>query len=162
MVAEFRYNQKILPKVFVFFIIFFASYIVNRSDFYLSVSFYLLTALSQVLIYLYYSSKRLMVTEEGIEEIIFWNVLCRSVKWEEMEEACLLSDNTNSKERSTQMMMEPLPAFNWFVKNFIGGTTIKIIVTHREALYLDLQDIKNSDELYEIVKEKVRFVREPR
>lgn len=103
-----------------------------------------------------------MVTEEGIEEIIFWNVLCRSVKWEEMEEACLLSDNTNSKERSTQMMMEPLPAFNWFVKNFIGGTTIKIIVTHREALYLDLQDIKNNDELYEIVKEKVRFVREPR
>ena len=79
MVAEFRYNQKILPKVFVFFIIFFASYIVNRSDFYLSVSFYLLTALSQVLIYLYYSSKRLMVTEEGIEEIIFGGNLYKTI-----------------------------------------------------------------------------------
>jgi len=159
MVTEFKYKQKILPKVFAFFIIFFASYIVKRANFYRSNSFYLLTVLSQVIIYLYYSSKRLMVTEEGIEEIILWNVLWRSVKWEEMEEAYLLSENRDTGQNSMQMMMQPLPAFSWFAINYIGGTMLKIIVTHREALYLNLREIKNSAELLERVKERVRFVR---
>ena len=159
MVTVFKYKQKTISKVFVFFITTFSLFIMKGSNFYLSFSYYFLLAFSQVIIYLYYLSKRLIVTEAGIEEKIFWNIFWNSTKWEEMEEASVIPHNTNSTDNSWEMMMKPFSVFEWFAENSIKGTVIKIIVTNREALYLNLREIKNGSELYEIIEEKVRFVR---
>ena len=151
MVTMFEYKQKIIPKVLVLFITVFFPSIINRSELYSSVSFYLILVFSQVIIYVYYSSKRLIITETGIEEKILWNLMWNSVKWEEMEEASVISHNIDSTKSSLQAMMEQYSIIKWFAENSVG-TIIKIIITNREPLYLDLQEIKNSTELYKIIK----------
>ena len=63
-------------------------------------------------------------------------------KWEEKEEASVISHHTNSTDNSFEMMMKPLTVFEWIAENSIKGTVLKIIVTNREALYLNLREIK--------------------
>lgn len=158
MTTVFKYKQKLIPKVLMLFIMVISPLIMNRPHLYLSVSYYLTIIISQIIIYAYYSSKRLIISETGIEEVIFCKFLWNLTEWGEMEEASIISHNEDSTKSSLQAMMEPYSIIKWFAEKSVG-TIIKIIVAGKEPLYLDLGEIENSTELYRIIKEKVKFVR---
>lgn len=81
-----------------------------------------------------------------------------SAIWEEMEEAYVITGGGRSNQSSLQAMADPVAVSNW-LEGISIGTTIKIIISNREAVYLKLQDIKNSSQLHKILIEKIRFVK---
>ena len=84
MTTVFKYKQKLIPKVLMLFIMVISPLIMNRPYLYLSVSYYLTIIISQIIIYAYYSSKRLIISETGIEEVIFCKFLWNLTEWGEM------------------------------------------------------------------------------
>jgi hypothetical protein len=158
MVTVFKYKQKVFPKALVLVIFGLFPVIAQKNQLYLSIPYYLIFILAQAIIHVYYVSKNLIITDAGIEEKILWGVPFSTTKWEDMEEACAIENEGKTKKGSLQSMMEPFVVIRWFVENSIG-IIVKIIVTNEEPLYLNLKTIKNSSDLYKILKEKIRFVR---
>ena len=158
MMIVFNYKQKVFPKVLLFVIFGAFALIIDNYQLYSSVSFYLAFILLQAIIHIYYSSKRLIITDSGIEEKIFWDVPYSTVKWESMEEACEIINDPKTANSSSQTMEEPFAVIRWFTVRSIGNM-IKIIVTNEEPLYLHLKDIKNSPELTKLLRERIRFVK---
>ena len=102
-------------------------------------------------------SKTLSVTEKGIELKIFRNIIYNSVDWKKMEEAYELEKN-KSVNNAFCFFSEPFAHIKWFAKNSMN-TIVKIIIREDKPIYIFLKDIKNSMDLYNILKEKIKFVR---
>jgi hypothetical protein len=124
--------------VAVILIFWFLPLIFGNHRLYLSVAYDLLFIVLQLTIHTYYSSKKLIVTDVGIEEKFLWNLSLSITKWADIEEA---------HETTIQWLACLNPA-----------TTIKIIVTNDEPLYLKMQEIKNCPLLYQILRERIRFI----
>lgn len=125
---------------------------------YSSFLYYLIIILLEVIVFAYYLAKRLVITDNGIEEIIFWNIVCGSTKWEDMEEAYEISRAGRTYQRNSNSI-PALTAYTDWIERIRIGSTIKIIITNREAKYLNLNDIKNSSELNKLLLEKISFVK---
>lgn len=159
MVTVFKYKQKIIPKIeiLIFMAIIPTVFGLNESV-YSSFLYYLIPILLEIIAFVYYSSKRLIITENGIDEKIFWSIVSQSTKWEDMEEACEITRGGRTYQ-NTSNSIPALMAYTDWLERMSNGATIKIIITNREAKYLNLHDIKNDSELNKILIEKIRFVK---
>ena len=89
---------------------------------------------------------------------IFWGLTWNSANWESMEEASEILNTDKSNKSSLQSAMEPFSAIKWFASKS-PGTTIKIIITNDDALYINLGELKKTEELYKVLKERIRFIK---
>jgi len=151
----FKYKQKFFPKLIIFIIfILFSLAVINYKIFFF-ILFCIVFLLLQILIHIYYMSKRLIITNKGIERKIFWNVSFDLIEWSKIEEAYELQAK-KSRANAFVSLTEPFFAHKWFGKNSIG-TAIKIIIEKDEPFYIFLKDIKKSPDLYNILKDKIKF-----
>ena len=157
MMKVFKYKHKVFPKILILLIFIFLPLIINNGNLYFSFIYYLIFILIQLIIHLYYLSKRLIVTDNGIAKMISWVIMVSRANWTNMEEAQEIVSSKTSTGGSLQSMMEPFSGIKWFVRKNTGHL-IKIIVTNDMPLYINLKEIKNSSDLYDILKEKIRFV----
>ncbi len=158
MVTVFDYKQKYLLKIFLLLLFGFFSIIMDGETFFRSVPYWSIFLLLQAMIYGYDRSKKILLTDQGIEKRVLYFVALRDVNWEKIIEASMLTSNYYSKQSSAQLMVESFGGIKWFAERSIANT-VKIIIDCDEALYIDLKEIKNSSKLYELIKEKIRFVR---
>jgi hypothetical protein len=158
MITVFKYKQKILQKIVILVLMLAQPLLFNTMDDYKSPTYCIILFILELISFGYQASKRLIVSESGIEMKLLWKMSWEYAKWEEMEEAYVITSGTKSNQSSLQSLPN-LNSFTGWLDGVNTGTTIKIIITNREALYIKLQDIKKSDEFYQILKEKLRFVK---
>jgi hypothetical protein len=158
MVKVFKYKQKIVPKLIILILMAIFPFLFGLTDAYSSLIYYLIISSLVVINCVYYSSKSLIVTENGIEEKILWNILWQSATWEEMEEAYVITGGGKTSQTSFNTLPGLSTTTEWLERISIG-TTVKIIISNHEAIYMKLQDLKNYSELYNILKTKIRFVK---
>jgi hypothetical protein len=158
VVTVFKYKQKILQKVVILVLMLIYPLLFNTMNDYKSLTYYSVLIILELISFVYQVSKRLIVYENGFEVKLLWFITWDYAKWEEMEEAYIFTGNAKSNQTSQQSLPN-LNTFTDWIDNINTGTTIKIIIKNREALYIKLQDIKKSDMFYQILKEKIRFVK---
>jgi len=154
----FEYKQKLLPKILVMLVLGFYPLAFRLEHLYFSIPYYLIIVLTQIIIYAYFSSKKIHITEQGIEQIVLWKILWRTVDWTKMVEFYEIRSGGNISGNPLESMTEPAIAIRWFVEKNIGFI-IKIIVDFEAPLYFSLNAIKRSSEFYEIIRDKVRLVK---
>ncbi|HBF38812.1 MAG TPA: hypothetical protein DDW50_16025 [Firmicutes bacterium] len=154
----FKYRQKYFLKILLLVGLALLPRVIDKPQLYLSLPYYGVLISLEAILYIFSASKRIIVTEKGIEEKFLWNMPFSTTKWEYMEEASEIINNPKSTEKSLTVAAPPFAGIRWLVEKNVGNL-IKIIVSNQEPLYIHLKDIENSPELYKIIKEKVRFIR---
>lgn len=157
MIKIFKYKQKIFIKILILLFFIFFPLVIMNDQLYFSFMYYLIFFLIQIIIHLYYSSKRLIINEHGIEKKILWIVMTERADWKSMEEVHEIVRSTGTSKSSMQSMMESFPVIKWFAERGLKSM-IKIIITNNIPIYIKLKEIKKSTDLYNILKEKIRFV----
>lgn len=157
MVKIFNYKQKIFSKIVLLVILLVFPFATNKLNIFTSFFYYFIFFILEALNYVYYATKQLIITDEGIEEKLFKRMSWESAKWDEMEEAYVIMGSSKQTNSSFHNTIEPSAVKKWLEDVNIG--TIKVIITNRDAMIIKLQDIKNSSELSEILNEKIRFIK---
>lgn len=158
MVKIFNYKQKIFSKIVLLVILLIFPFAANKLNIFTSFVYYFIFFILEVLNYAYFATKQLIITDEGIEEKLFMKMSWESAKWDEMEEAYVIMGSSKQTNSSFHNTFEPSAVKKW-LEDINIGTTIKIIITNRDAMIIKLQDIKNSSELLDILNEKIRFIK---
>lgn len=110
----------------------------------------------QAFIHIYYASKRIVLTDSGIEQFILGNLRFRHVNWEEILEAHVRVANSDGRPSNALQSMDLSSTMKWLTARS-AGETIRLIVDNNQPLVIDLKEIKDSSALLQILKERVRF-----
>ena len=153
-----RYRQKLFLKIFIFAMFLIVPVMVEDSQLYFFIPYYLPLVIMEIVIHLYYASKKILITDKDLQFYVLWGLKWKSIAWASMEEASEIYRKSSSYQSGILQAMEPFAVLKWFGSNS-KGITIKIIVTNEEAAYINFGNLKNSAKLYDILKEKVNFVR---
>ena len=154
----FKYRQKYILKILLLAGYAFVPRVIDKPQLYFSLSYYGVLILLEAILFIFAASRRIIVTEQGIEEKFLWNISLSTIKWEDMEEASEIENDPKPTEKSLTVAAPPFASIRWLVVKNVGNL-IKIIVSNQEPLCIHLKDIENSPELYKIIKEKVKFIR---
>jgi hypothetical protein len=157
MPVRFRYRQKNFLKVFFLLVFAILPLATNSAYLYTSVVYYLIFVGLEALFFTYFLTKRLIVTDRGIERRVL-GVSLGIVNWQNMVEAEIIAGEGKSPGSGFQQLIQPFSAIRWFAEKNTG-IMMKIIVANDVPIYLTLKDIKESAELEKILKQKLRFVR---
>ena len=122
----------------------------------MSIPFYAVFLAFQAVIFLYYLTKKMVVNEVGIEIKILGKITISKYQWDEMVEASINS-NTVSSGGGLSGGFEATSLVYWIARKSIGPI-IKIIINERNAFAIRMKEIKKSGELYDLLKQKIRFI----
>lgn len=125
---------------------------------YSSAAYYMALVIVEGLILAHILGKKFVISEAGIANLIFWKLPLWSVVWQDLEEMSAVPV-LNKQQTGSQEAMEPFAVIQWIAGVSSRGFRVKLIVTHSEAVYLNLSAIENGDEIYDLLKSKVREVR---
>lgn len=125
---------------------------------YSSVAYYTTLVAIEGLILAHVFGKRVVASEAGLANLIFWKLPLWFVAWPDMEEMSEVAVS-NQRQSGAEGAMEPFAALRWLAGASAGGFRVKLIVTHSEAVYLNLSAIQQGDELFDLLKSKTRLVR---
>jgi hypothetical protein len=103
-------------------------------------------------IVLWYMSRRLLVDERGLQQLVLWKLRTRFVAWEWVEEADVYA--VLPRRRSARIARAATKPAG----PTVSETTIKLIVEGTEPLYLHLGDVKDPSALADLVLSRVRHV----
>lgn len=154
MNVVFKYKQQLFLKVWLLLIIGSFPLMIHRLELYLHPLYLSVFFLVQSIIHVYYASKRIIVTDWGIQQNIFWNMRYRTVGWDEILEAREIAGNTGSE----QSPIERLSIQHWLVEKSTENT-VRIIIDNEEPIVFDMKEIKDNAGLYKLLDEHIRFVR---
>ena len=153
----FTYKQRVFSKyMFLIFALVIAalSYMTIKMSIIYFLGIVAVVILIDLLMTIYTASKKLIIRDEGIQEIVLFSITTRGTLWNQMEEASLII-NVKSVKRSG----EARSAIHWITNRYVGNT-IKIIVTDQEPIYIQIASIKNGEEIMELLKDRVKIVKD--
>jgi len=97
-------------------------------------------------------SKFIIISDNLIQFGILWSVIYQEVSICDMEEASEIAS------RKSLSALESRSAMHWIGRTYYAPT-LKIIIKNSEALYLNTSNIIKGNEVFDLIKEKVKFVR---
>lgn len=162
----FNYKQKIFLKILIlltFIIIAFASYQMQDKTeewkVYSMPGFYILLVVIELILYLYDSSRKIAVDQDGLYFIILWKIPWGFIPWDKIEEGYIVKHNTAEEiSNDPYSFIKPFSAIQWFGARALT-VTIQLIVKNDMPESIHLGDIKKPAELEKIIRENVKIVK---
>jgi hypothetical protein len=153
MQATFYFKIPLLGKIL--YILFFMALPVLTlgPEWYAEFGYYLIVLLPPFIVFLYQSSKKIYVTDEGIREYFLWSLLWKAIAWEDIEsmESFLRSSGSFNLFHGDY----PLKHMTATLADQSYGRTYKLIVKGQDAYYLASKQIRNFTELLSILENKL-------
>jgi hypothetical protein len=155
MTRVFKHKQTAFPKMMVFAafaLVPLASH--PRYALFGSGRYWAVFAALQALLWVFDASRRIVVSDRGIDRRIFLVVPMGFVAWEHMEEASVYSRPVRSTLSLGGPAFNPIRA----LAERSAGRTLEIVVNNWRPLSLFLDELFEGDDLEELVRARVRFV----
>jgi hypothetical protein len=154
----FKYRQKLFPKLALAVIFASVPSIFRSPELYSSIGYWLIFLALQGLVHAYFASKRVIVSESGIETRLLGMRLAL-VPWRQVEELSIIAPPTGEGVGQGGLMqaLEPFAVIRWFA-NKGTGNKIKVVVTGWDPLVFLSGEIKNGSELAALLRSRIPLV----